>query len=280
MALISIILGLMLDRMFLHLHELRDMSWFEYFAQKICHLTRYKLPPLQYILIITPPLLIVLGIQYLLSGMLFNLPEFIFGILVLMYCLGPACLATDIEAYLHAREVGDDDEAFHYAGAITERAASTSPDQQTTDVTRAIFHVANERIFSAIFWFVILGPFGALLYRLTSELSKQVEQYDLAAFAGFIQAIMSYIPARMLAAGYAFTGNFDAAWHAYHDRIKSADIATSNYEVLISAGLGAMKDMEMKNEIASIHAAQALVMRSVMVWIAVLAVLTLGGWLQ
>ncbi len=280
MALISIILGLALDRIFLHLHELRDMSWFEYYSQQICKLTRHKLPPLQFFLIITPPIIVILFIQYLLSGILFNLPGFIFGVVVLMYCLGPACLATDIEAYLHAREIGDDDEAFHYAGAITERAASTSPDQQTIDVTRAVFYVANERIFSAIFWFVILGPFGAMLYRLTSQISKQIEHHELAAFADYIQAIMAYAPARMLAAGYALTGNFDSAWHAYRDRLKSCDISASNYDVLVSAGLGAMKNMAMKDEIASIHVAQALVMRSVMVWIAVLAMLTLGGWLQ
>ncbi|HHO59589.1 MAG TPA: regulatory signaling modulator protein AmpE [Thiotrichales bacterium] len=280
MALISIVLGLILDRMFLHLHELRDMTWFEYYSQKICTLTKNRLPPLQFMLILAPPLLIVLLVQVLLSGVMFNLPGFIFGIAVFIYCLGPACLVTDIDAYVHAREIGDDDEALHYAGAITERAASTSPDQQTTDVTRAILYVANERIFSAIFWFVMLGPFGALLYRLTAQLSKQIEYEELSAFANYIQAIMAFIPARMLAMGYALTGNFDAAYHAYKGRLRSPDISHSNFDVLVSAGIGAMKDMEMKSEIASIHAAQALVMRSVMVWIAVLAILTLGGWLQ
>ena len=35
MALISIILGLFLDRTFRHLHDLRDMTWFEFYAQAI-----------------------------------------------------------------------------------------------------------------------------------------------------------------------------------------------------------------------------------------------------
>ncbi len=280
MALISILLGLILDRMFQRLHELRDMGWFEYYSQKICKLTRQKLPPLQFILIIVPPLIIILFLQIILSGLFFNLLNFCFGVIVFIYCLGPSCLATDIDAYLHAREIGDDDEAFHYAGAITERAASTSPDQQTKDVTHAILYVANERIFSTIFWFVILGPFGALLYRLTSQISKQIEHPELADFAEYVQAIMAFIPTRMLAVGYAFTGNFDAAYNAYKDRLRSSDISSNNYDVLVSTGIGAMKNMPMKDEIASIHAAQALVMRSVMVWVAVLAILTLGGWLK
>jgi len=265
MALISIILGLFLDRTFRHLHDLRDMTWFEFYAQSIQRFTGKRVPPLQFIIILALPVLLLLGIQILLHNFLFNIPAFIFGITVFIYCLGPACLSTDIESYIHARTLGDDDEALHYAGTITESAASTSPDQQTSDVTRAILYVANERIFSTIFWFVIFGPFGCMLYRLISELSKQIEYDDLAEFSEFIHAIMAWAPARMLAAGYALTGNFDGAYHAYKDRAYTSNISHSNNEVLVSTGLGAMQNQEEGNELDCIYAAQALVMRAVIV---------------
>lgn len=277
MALISIILGLFLDRTFRHLHDLRDMAWFEFYAQAIQRFTGKRMPPLQFILILALPVLLLLAIQILLHNFLFNIPGFIFGVIVFIYCLGPACLSSDIEAYIHAKTIGDEDEALHYAGTITETAASTSPDQQISDVTRAILYVANERIFATIFWFLILGPFGAILYRLISELSKQIEYNELAEFSEFIHGIMAWVPARMLAAGYALTGNFDGAYHAYKDRAYTSDISQSNNEVLTATGLGAMRNLEMENEIASIYAAQALVMRSIIVWIGILAVMTLGG---
>ena len=277
MALISIILGLFLDRTFRHLHDLRDMTWFEFYAQAIQRFTGKRVPPLQFIVILALPVLLLLGIQIMLHGFFFNLPSFVFGIIVFIYCLGPACLSTDIEAYIHARTLGDEDEALHYAGTITDTAASTSPDQQISDVTRAILYVANERIFATIFWFIIFGPFGCMLYRLISELSKQIEYGDLAEFSGFIHAIMAWVPARMLAAGYALTGNFDGAYHAYKDRAHTADFSQSNKEVLVATGLGAMRNLDMATELAGIYAAQALVMRGVIVWIAMLAVMTLGG---
>ncbi len=277
MALISVILGLFLDRTFRHLHDLRDMTWFEFYVQAIQRLTGKHLPPLQFIIILALPVSLLLSVQILLHDFLFNLPGFIFGIIIFIYCLGPACLSTDIEAYIHARTLGDEDEALHYAGTITDAAASTSPDQQTSDVTRAILYIANERIFATIFWFVILGPFGAMLYRLISELSKQIDFDELAEFSEFIHAIMAWIPARMLAAGYALTGNFDGAYHAYKDRAYTSNISHSNNEVLVSTGLGAMQNLEAGNELACIYAAQALVMRSVIVWISILAVMTLGG---
>lgn len=280
MALISIILGLFLDRTFRHLHDLRDMTWFEFYAQAIQRFTGKHMPPLQFILILALPVCLLLGIQILLYDFLFNLPGFVFGVIVFIYCLGPACLSTDIEAYIQARTLGDEDEALHYAGTITNDTASTSPDQQTSDVTRAILYVANERIFATIFWFALLGPFGAMLYRLISELSKQIEYNELAEFSDFIHAIMAWVPARMLAAGYALTGNFDGAYHAYKDRAHSIDLSQSNAEVLISTGLGAMRTLDKENELAGVYAAQALVMRAVIVWISILAIMTLGGFIN
>ena len=277
MALLSIILGLFLDRTFRHLHDLRDMTWFEYYSQSIIHFTGKSVPPLQFILILALPITFLLTIQILLYDFLFNLPGFIFSVSVFIYCLGPACLSTEVEAYIHARTLGDDDEALHYAGTITDSAASTSPDQQISDVTRAILYIANERIFATIFWFIIFGPFGCMLYRLISELSKQIEFNELAEFSAFIHSIMAWLPARMLAAGYALTGNFDAAYHAYKDRAFSSDYSQANSEVLIATGLGAMHNLEMKDELSSIYAARALVMRAVIVWIGMLALLTLGG---
>ena len=277
MALISIILGLFLDRTFRHLHDLRDMAWFEFYAQAIQRFTGKHMPPLQFIIILALPVTLLLGIQIFLQDFLFDVPAFIFGVIIFIYCLGPACLSTDIEAYIHARTLGDEDEALHYAGTITDSSASTSPDQQTSDVTRAILHVANERIFATIFWFIVLGPFGAMLYRLISELSKQIEYNDLAEFSEFIHSIMAWVPARMLAAGYALTGNFDGAYHGYRDRAQSSDFSQSNAEVLISTGLGAMHNLDRENELAGIYAAQALVMRAVIVWVGILAVMTLGG---
>ena len=88
---------------------------------------------------------------------------------------------------------------------------------------------------------------------------------------------MAWIPARMLAVGYALTGNFDGAYHGYRDRAHSRDFTQENAEVLISTGLGAMHNMEMENELAGIYAAQALVIRAVIAWIGILAIMTLGG---
>lgn len=279
MALISIIIGLLFDRAFRHLHDLRDLSWFEYYSNAVTRFIQAN-GVVQMIAILLFPVMVIATIQLLLSDFLLELPYLLFSVLVFAYCLGPACLSSDIEYYLDARRLGDEDEALHYAGALTERAASTAPDQQTNDVTRAILHVANERIFAVIFWFVIIGPAGAMLYRLTTNLSKQEGLNDsLSAVAILFQAVLTWVPARMLAMGYALTGHFDGALQAYRNRPYESDVALENYDVLVNTGMGALRDQEATDEISSIISARNLVMRSILIWIAVLALLTLGGWL-
>lgn len=279
MALISIILCLLLDRTLRHLHDLRDLSWFEHFTGLLSNLIPINNNLVKLVLILLPLLVVILLAQLLLIDFLFGIPYFVFGIIVLLYCLGPACLSNDIEAYLDARSLGDDEEALHYAGTLTETAASTVPDQQTSDVTRAILHIANQRVFSVLFWFVVLGPVGAVVYRMLTNISKRDEDDPLVQHAKLFQSVIAWIPAHLLASGYALTGHFDGAFRAYQSRTHESDISIANYDVLVTTGLGALRGQEVTDEISSIRGARDLVMRSIMVWVAVLALLTLGGWL-
>lgn len=280
MALLSIIIALLIDRALRNSHDLRDLSWFEAYSGIVTRLLPFKNGLLTLITVLILPLLILLVIQVAISELLFNLPYFIFGILVLIYCLGPACLSSDIDAYIDARSLGDEDEALHYAGLITEQAASTVPDQQTADVNRSILYAANDRVFSVIFWFIWLGPVGVFLYRLTTHIKKEEgHNSEMAEWALILHSLMVWIPARMLAFGYALTGHFDGALAAYNSRPYESDISITSYDTLVTTGLGALKETNTSDEISAIAAARDLVMRSIMVWIAVLAVLTLGGLL-
>ena len=279
MALITIIISLMLDHTFRHWHHLRDLSWFERYTRTLSGFIKTNNGWLKLIVVLALPIAVLVLLQIILSNILWGTLLFLFSIPVLFYCLGPDCLINDIEAYLDARSLGDDDEALHYAGLLTERSASSSPDQQTTDVTRAILSAANERVFSILFWFVLLGPLGAVLYHLTNNISKQNEDTVLQDAAILIQSGMAWAPARILAIGYALTGHFDAAVRAYRSRPHEENMALANYDVLITTGLGALLDQQTTDEISCIRSARSLVTRSILVWIAVLALLTLGGWL-
>ncbi len=278
MSLISVILALMFDRLLRHWHDLRDLGWFDDYAASLNRNIRLQNGTIKYVLVMLPPVTALLLVQYLLHGEFYSIPYLLFSVTVLIYCLGPDCIISDVEAYIDARRLGDDEEALHLAGAITEQAASSVPDQQSSDVIHAILYAANTRVFAVLFWFVLVGPIGAVIFRLSFQLSKQALD-GLSRFADTVQAVLAWVPSRMLAASYALVGNFDGAVQAYKSRPYESDLAISNYDTLVNMGLGALRSSQVSDEIEGIQAARNLVVRGVISWVGVLALLTLGGWM-
>ena len=281
MSLICIIVGLILDRALSALRDLRDFRWFDRYSEWLVdHLPGLPTQGNSSIVILLLPVMVVTGVlQQTLDDKFLGLFSLIFGLGIFVYCLGPGDLNSEIDGFLAARENGDEEQAQHFASAIMGKEASVAPDQQTVDVMHAILHQSNDRFFSVIFWFVILGPFGALLYRLTSYTMQTSPNETLAAAAKNLQAILAWAPAHVVAMAYALTGNYEGATASYREKQKQDDLSVCNYYTLISAGLGALRDCTPGDESACIRSTRGLVLRALVVWLAVIAILTLIGWM-
>ena len=281
MALICIIIALIAERATDTLTNLRSFRWFEQYSQWMFN----HLPGLtqqgasSIVILLLPIFIITVLIQNGLNDIWFGFPSLIFGLIVFMYCLGPGDLNREIDQYLEARESGNEEQAQQYASAITGKEASMSPDQQIVDVMHAILHESNDRFFSVIFWFLVLGPLGALTFRLTSYIMHTTHNKTLGDAATKLQAIMAWAPAHLVAMGYALTGNYEGASQSFRDKTSQEDLSKCNYLTLITAGLGALKDCTPGEETACIRATRGLVLRTLTVWLAVIALLTLIGWM-
>jgi len=281
MALICIIIGLILERTVTTVAQYRRFDWFNRYSD---WLIKY-LPGLanqgssSIVILLLPVMLLTASLQNLFDGALLDLFSAIFGLMVFLYCLGPTDLNKEIDLYLEARENGDEEQAQHYASAITGDNASSSPDQQIIDVMHAILYQSNDRFFAVIFWFVVLGPFGALLYRLTSHTKTHSTNITLSSAAKRLQAILSWAPAHLVAIGYALTGNYEAASSGFRAKQKYENLSESNYYTLLSAGLGALRDCAPGEETSCIVSTRGLVLRTLVVWLATIGALTLIGWM-
>jgi len=280
MALICILFGIIFDRMSDILENLRNFDWFdEYSRWMLKTLPGIGSQHLSSILILLfPIMLIVMLLQIWFDGRLLGLIDLIFGLTIFAFCLGPKDLNRQINAYLNARENADDTTARKYASAIMQKEAPENSDQQTLEVMRSVLHESNDRVFAVIFWFVVLGPFGALLYRLTAH-NMRTGNATLANAARQFQAAMAWAPAHLVAMGFALTGNYEGAKQEFSSKNKQDDLYDCNYYTLISAGQGALKDCSPNDETACIRSARALVLRTLVVWLAVISILTLIGWM-
>lgn len=106
--------------------------------------------------------------------------------------------------------------------------------------------VASHRhVFAVVVWFVLLpGPAGALMYRLASHFQRNwATRHDaefgaFGRFAGRAFAVIDWLPVRITAAAFAVVGDFEDAVYCWRTQASRwPDEATG---ILLAAGAGAL----------------------------------------
>ena len=292
MTFLAIALALVVDRFLGILSAWRRWDWFtawvDGFNQRLAGRS-FRDGPLGVILVLTPVLLAV-GLVYQGLAAILGLFGFLFAAAVLLFSLGPRCLEDDVEEFEGARLRGSREAACHYAYQLSGGASATEDDVWGTALaTNGVLTEAHERLFGTLFWFAVLGPIGAVLHRLSVVLRGHVEaRGDEDGFARsvvLLHAILAWPSARLLAAGYALSGHFARAASALRHRLLRLD--SEARELLLAVGHGALdmtperlRDPEAQRDAGKpVAEAYALIRRALVIWLAVLALMTLSGWL-
>ena len=288
MALIAIIISLVVERFLGSMEEFRRFDWFRRYAT-------WLMPqfdgifllngPVGLILLLLLPLGLVAVADYYLSQGWFVM-GLAFAVLVLLFSFGPTDLEAEVEAYLDACERGDEESARWHAAELLGAKPPEEPALLTHRIIESTLVEANERLLAILFWFILLGPVGALLYRLTSQMCRYVEageQGELAAAVYRLHAILAWVPARMCALVYALAGSFTDALKAWGEQ--QGPWYENSRTILIASGLGALgyqrgdETSPLENENGMVRETLDLVRRAVLVLLAVIALFTLSGWM-
>lgn len=238
----------------------------------------------------TTTLLLILGPIIILGALLFAsvnaLLWFLLAIFILYYCIGPDNTVIQVTDYLDANERGDIEAAMRYADKLNPYTHEmTTIEQAHQHVINAILTSTSERITAVLFWFLILGPLGALLYRCSEQLmrySQTNEGETLQEAAQRLHFILAWLPTRLTAFSYALGGNMSDAWQNWrHYQSQWAQIyCDDNRGILICSGLGALQiePSSRENELQNVQCALALANRAIIIWISFIAILTLTGF--
>ena len=294
MKLIALILGLGLEHIATQVLHLRELRWFDaYFDLGLKRLKTLNtwLTLLAISLILVIPLIPVLWVSVVLRGTAipWDLPYLLFAVLVVFFCLGPRDLGTEVDEYCSALSGGDTERSEAVLTELCEGDHSGANDIDA--VEEAIFVQATNRIFGVVFWFIVLGPVGAWLFRV-SDLLRQRVAYEnsrypdsfgrVLAAVESVHGVLVWIPARLAAIGYALSGSFDDAFNCWRSYKLKDELPfhRSNDEVVACVGKAAMTGFleEAPNSSAAARNAMRLVTRTLFIWITVIAVMTLFGW--
>lgn len=243
--------------------------------------------------VLVPPLLLLALVQQGLVGRLSGLAEFAFSVLVLVWAWGPRDLDEDVDAYVAARESGDTDDQRRAAQRIVPGELPAESDAEAETVLAWVFLGALERWFGVVFWFLVLGPLGAALYRLAQVLAR--EAVDSGIGDSFVDAarrlrrLLDWPVSLLMATGLAIVGHFDAvihAWREYYRREQCGFFALDPGYLLEAARAtleapptGWLEESPAEIGVsAQICAGMNLVWRVLFVWLSVVALLTVAGW--
>ncbi|NOX92886.1 MAG: regulatory signaling modulator protein AmpE [Gammaproteobacteria bacterium] len=303
MSLLAILISLILEKLLPPMHSLRSLAWIEPYHQWIrTRLASHKkwqgAPGL--LIIVLLPLIGIATLQYLLNDLLIFF-GFIFSIIVLTYSLGPKDKRQLAHEYLDAEEHGDTDNAKSMLQNIVSCTTSTPLPEDKPTRTRALIECVliqtHEQLLAILFWFVILGPMGAALYRLTVELQQagqrsgeatNTSDVEFRAAVIRLHYVLAWIPGRLTALSYAVMGSFVHALHAWQntsleDTDTNDSTSPQSHRLLVRIGQASLQfdnkppqDDTQHND--AIRETLELCGRSLVAWITVLALMTLAGW--
>lgn len=298
MNLLALLLGLAFERLLTSLLHLREPRWFDgYFDWGLKHVRGGGgwLSALETLVFCLLPVIPVALVAATFGSRLLGLPYLAFATLVLIFSLGPRDLAAEVEDYCAAVEQGDEEEAARRASVLLEDDASGRPGPPRQALEEAVLAQSNNRIFGVIFWFMVVGPAGAWLFRVSDLLRRRavfeshrrgLDDADQLAYirtAQWVFRVLAWVPARITALFFPLAGSFDDAvtgWREYLARASEQFFETSD-QILVYVGRGALRleGAAAASDVASVRAALRLVQRTLVIWLVLLSSLTLAGWL-
>jgi len=177
-------------------------------------------------------------VGWLLTGILYGFLTLIIQIMVLLYCYGPQNLWADAFATINAVTKDDTKTATDKLRAAFNVSADGAAVSLHRQLLNQIFIAANHRIFAVVFWYMLLGLPGAVLYRMVSTTTHFSAGANISSAARNIEMVLDWIPVRILSVLFALAGNFTHVFNVWRHRVLLAP--ESNDVLLTECGLAAI----------------------------------------
>jgi AmpE protein len=256
---------------------LRSMHWVERWHRWLAQVTKLRH------WIGATMVLVSIGLPVAATAALFNrlwndshFLSLIGGVVVLLFCFGPKDLGREIKLYTRSDPV---DSETSSADSFLDEIGGDGGHADAL-YWRAVAVEAHERIFAPALWFAILGPAGAVLYRVTSVLNEALATTSEGHLARRGHDILRWLPVRLLGLGFGVAGSMTPVLsvltrHFYRlsdPSVLVGDMAIASFEKKKSVGLGSREQ-----RIASIDAVATLIKRTFIVWLSILGLLWASG---
>ena len=180
-------------------------------------------------LLLLLPSLLLWVLLWLLDGLLWGLPVFLIHLALLLTLFGHSNIAAVTARYLQSWRAANYESALHQLQLHRQQVALDNCDNHERlhqEFCRFLVADFFQRVFAVVFWYLLLGPAAALFYHLALQCRERVwsnastEELELVARLVYL---LEWLPARLLAATFTLAGDFVAAFSCLRDGIFDRD---------------------------------------------------------
>jgi adenosylcobinamide-phosphate synthase len=225
--------------------------------------------------------------------------HFVLDVTLLYLAIGWRSLGEHAGRVRDALRADDLTAARHCVGRMVSRDTSVLDREGVAGATvESVLENGNDAVFGAIFWFVVAGAPGVVLYRLANTLDAmwgyRNDRYRRFGWAAArLDDVLNFLPARLTALGYALVGHFTRALRCW--RSQGRQWKSPNAGPVMAAGAGSLGvrlggeacyhgAMQARPPLGEGHGARTddidhalrLIRRTLGLW---MLVLVTGGWL-
>ena len=292
MTLIILLVALVVERFLGSLQDYRRFDWLHAPARwMVAQRERFEWldGPIGVLILVGLPAAVAGWLQWLLGGWSLIL-AFLFGLAVFIYCLGPRSFYDQAKNLVDALDRGDEEAARWYMEGLLDRRPWPEGQPLPKTASEAVFIAVCDRFLAVVFWFALLGPLGAVMYRAASELRKTClstgacgkGESGLGDAVAWLYQVLGWVPARLTAYTFAALGSFMDARESCR-RVREAGERhwpDPHEDLLACAGCGALRLEEVAPEGGRVVCQSLdLARRSIWLWVVVIALFTLWGWI-
>lgn len=280
MTLIAVLIVISLEYYFCWGEKYRSFKWFDFLIEKLedsFSNQSFWHSWLGLGVVLLGPVILLWLFLGLFSGVFYSLVLFITACVVLFMSIGPRALTPSFKTYFEAIERGDQEAAYLLLQQESVLGDIPESDDLVRNATRSIFIESHNRYFGVIFWFIFLGPFGALFYRLVYQyysICKQNANDEHLQLLGQLMHWLDWAPARVTSLLFLLTGDFVNGFYRVKDYL--VDLDANNQQIISETGIAALGiDIGMSNnDVSENKSALTLIERTLIIYLVVIAALT------
>lgn len=267
MIIIVILLCLALNRFTPMGKWVRNYGWldryFEY-HHKWLGATPFGKGVLGLLTAVVPAVIVVAILQWIMLYFMWGIAAFVFAAAVLLYALGVMPIPVADNLTPKASKSNTVEDVVRHEGATVFAAKAKG----------SLLWQAQTNTFAVLFWFVLLGPAGAVLYRFSRLLSEYIYAEDSLKIRDAAMSWVSYldwVPVRLLGLCFVLAGRFESTFKVWWGQITAAPKNNETY-------LDACSQAALESGHETSQRQWALYQRALLIFLIILSLLALAAW--